>query len=342
MDDVTIHDVARRAGVSIATVSYALNDKPGISGTTRQRIKQLARDMGYTPNPLATGLLSRKTDIIAVIVPDLINTYCNAFVRHIEQQAQAAGFFVLLGCPGRNARSEKELVDRFVAKKVDGVIVLPGNYHDVKIYQDIVSLVQQRRIPLVFMGLSIPGIHASSVACDLEQGQHALTRSLLDRGYRRLVFVGGPRDQYYPRIRYRGFMRALTEAGIDTDQTYLVCGDNHAFADGVAAMERYLARHDRLPEAFMAMNDSVALGLYRTLRVRSLRVPEDVSLTGFDDIPLPTVDAPELTTVTIPLEAMSRACIEAIQASREDPEQVRTQTFPLALQERESVRNRKD
>lgn len=338
MIDITIHDVAREAGVSIATVSYALNDKPGISEPTRQRIKSLALNMGYTPNPLATGLLSRKTDIIAVIVPDLINTYCNTVVRYIEQYAQAAGFFVLLGCPGKDAQSEKELIDRFVAKKVDAVVVLPGNYHDVKIYQDIVGLVHQRQIPLVFLGLSIPGIHASSVTCDLEQGQYELTRTLLRQGMRRLVFVGGHQDQYHPRIRYRGFTRALSEFQISTDSTYQVCGDNHTFADGVTAMQEYFQQSRPVPAAFMAMNDSVALGIYKVLCEKSLRVPEDVSLTGFDDIPLPTVDAPELTTVQIPLEAMSLACIETIQAAREDPTQVRTLDFTPVLKERESVR----
>lgn len=338
MSQATIYDVAKRAGVSIATVSYALNDKPGIGVKTRQRIKDLAREMGYMPNSLATSLLSRKTDIIAVIVPDLVNTYCNTFVKFFEQQAQASGFFVLLGCPGGDAQSEKELVNRFVAKNVDAFVVLPGNYHDVEVYQDIVSLVHQRKIPLVFMGLTIPGIHASSVTCDLEQGQFDLTCCLINKGIRKMVFVGGHRDQYYPRIRYQGFTRALQEHGISPDNTFQECGDTHTFEDGVAALHGFVKEGRSLPEAFMAMNDSVALGMVKSLRERSLYVPKDVSLTGFDDIPLPTVDAPSLTTVKIPLQEMSQACLKAIKATRENVKKVKQLAFKPMVIERESVR----
>jgi len=119
------------------------------------------------------GLQSRKTDIIAVIVPDLANTTCNTFVKYLEKQAQG----------------ERDLVTRFVAKDVDTFVILPSHYNEVEVYQGIVSVVHQRQVPMVFVGPSVPDIQASSVTCDIERGQYELTCSLIQKGLRRLVFL---------------------------------------------------------------------------------------------------------------------------------------------------------
>ena len=313
---VTIKDVAKRAGVSIAAVSYALNDKTGVNEETKSKVKQIAEEMGYVPNSLAQGLLSRKTNIISLIMPDISNTYNTAFIKALDFYARKEGFFLLLGSISTSSENEQVIIDKLMAKKVDGFIITPGNYNQ-GFYKNIAAKLNKRNIPFVFSNICFPEIKSNYVVPDFEEGEYQITRYLLEKGFSHLAFIGGSRDNYYSEIRYKGFLRALDEFGITCDETlYVVCSEDFDFRAGYEAADRLLDVSER-PEADVALNDWVAYWIIKRLGELNIKVPEDIKVVGFDDISVPTLNTVPLTTVRIPIEEMARLCIGILNETSE-------------------------
>jgi LacI family transcriptional regulator, galactose operon repressor len=313
---ITIKDVAKKAGVSIAAVSYALNDKGGVTEETKKKIKLAAEELGYVPNSLAQGLLSKKTNFIGLIVPDIANVYTANFIKYLNQYAYKSNFFLLLGSTSGDIDEEKKIVDKFIGRNVDALIILPHNYRNEGFYRDLIRSATKKRVPCLFANMSFPGIKTNSVVPDFEEGQYKITRYLLKSGLKDFTFIGGPRTHYYSEIKYQGFLRALHESNITySDDTYIGCGTNYTFEDGYQMIREYLP-DNALPEAFVVVNDLMALGLIKGLNECGVSVPEDVSVTGFDDIELPTMKSTNLTTVRVPLEDMARLCIEVLKEGK--------------------------
>lgn len=309
---VTIKDVAKKAGVSIAAVSYALNGKGGVKEETKRRVLQIAEEMGYIPNSLAQGLLLKKTHVIGVVIPDISNTYTANFIKYLEMYARKNGFFLLISTLFNSSESEIDVFNKLIAKNVDGFIITPGAYEEA-VYKQVCAKMNKRNIPYIFANINFPGIKSSFVVPDLEEGEYQLTRSLLEMGFRDIAFAGGSRDFYTSAIRYKGFRQALDDFGLTHDETrYIDCGNKLDFKDGYRTISEYLNRYS-LPEVFVALNDSMAYGIIKALKELGLKVPENVGVAGFDDIEMPTVDTVPLTTVRIPVEELARLCIEVMK-----------------------------
>jgi len=310
---VTIKDVAKKAGVSIAAVSYALNNKSGVNEETKKNIKRVAEEMGYVPNSLAQGLLSKKTNFIGLIVPDIANVYTANFITYLNQYAYENNFFLLLGNTSGDIEEEKKIVDKFIGKNVDALIIVPHNYRNEGFYLDLIKSARKKKVPFLFANMSFPGIKSSFVVPDFEEGQYKITKFLLDSGLKEFVFMGGPKNHYYSEIKYQGFLRALNEANITyLDENYVECGRNYTFDDGYKMIKEYV-KNSPLPEAFIAVSDLMALGIVQGLNECGINVPEDVSVTGFDDIEVPTVKSINLTTVRVPLKNMAKLCIDILK-----------------------------
>ena len=313
---VTIKDVAKRAGVSIAAVSYALNNKEGVNEATKVRIKQIAEEMGYIPNSLAQGLLSKKTNIIGVLIPDISNTYTSNFIKYLDIYARKNGFFLLLGSLVNSTDSEMDVLDKLIAKKVDGFIITPSSYDSI-VYKNIADKLNKRGIPFLFSNLSFPTIKSSFIVPDLEDGEYQITKYLLDEGFKDLVFVNGKKGNYYSDIRYSGFLRAHEEHGIKSEESnYIECGNEFDFRAGYNLVGEFLKTR-KLPEVFVALNDVIAYGIIKGLKELGIKVPEDVGVVGFDDIDAFAIDTVPLTTVRIPIEEIAKLCIETIKDSSE-------------------------
>lgn len=311
---ITIKDVAKKAGVSIAAVSYALNDKAGVNDTTKARVKQIAEELGYVPNSLAQGLLSKKTNIIGVVIPDISSGYSANFVKYLGVYARNSGYFILLGTLSDSPESEIDIFDKLIAKNVDGFIITPGSYDEI-VYKEITKKLNKRNIPFVFAGLSFPGIKSNYVIPDLEEGEYQITKYLLERDFRDLVFVGWKRGEYFSDIRYNGFVRAYQEFGLIHDESrYIECRNVNDFNDGYQVVKDFL-ENNKLPEVFVCLNDAIAYGVIKGLKEQQLRVPEDVSVVGFDNLEIPTFDSTSLTTVNIPIEEMAKLCIEILKGN---------------------------
>jgi LacI family transcriptional regulator len=311
---VTIKDVAKRAGVSIAAVSYALNGKEGVNEETKKKIQDIADEMGYVPNALAIGLLAKKTNIIGVVVPDISMPYIAEFLKHLEHYAMEKNFFLLLGTTAGSIEKEKEIVKSFLSKNVDSLVIIPGNYDEL-LYEEVVTLINRRKIPFVFANLHFPGLKSSYVVPDLEEGEYHLTNYLISKGYKKLIFIGGKKEHYYSSIRYQGFLRALKENSIVlSDDLYLESSNGYGFYDGYEVAKKYIKKNP-LPHVFVAVNDSMAYGVIKALGEEGLKVPDDVGVAGFDGIDIPTMSEITLTTMQIPIEDMANNCVEILSES---------------------------
>ena len=312
---ITIKEVAQRAGVSIAAVSYALNGKDGISKEKADKIIKIAEEMGYVPNVLARNLINNKTSILGVVVPNISNIYMSNFISHLEHYARENGFYLMLGSTQNSLENERQVIKSLIAQKVDGLIITPANYYDENMYLEIIEYINKCDIPFCLANLSFPNIKCNYVVPDLEKGAYEITKIVLENNINDLYFAGGTKEHYYTNIRFKGFCRALMEQGIDAgEDRYIEYVGEYDFDQGLE-IAKMIPRFERLPQAIVAVNDMVAFGIIEGLKLVGVCVPKDISVTGFDNTELPVKMGYRLTTANIPLDHMAKLCVEIIQNS---------------------------
>ena len=287
---VTIRDVARAAGVSVASASRALNQHTNVSPETRGRVQDAARRLRYIPHEGARSLTRRRSDAIGVVLPDLFGEYFSELVRGIDKVAHASGLQLLLsnmhGSPHETASAIRTMRGR-----VDGLLVMPpegdGSYlHD--------ALPPGLPAVLVNHGETLGA--ASAVGVDNHGGARAITEHLVARGYRRIAHIAGPRHNLDARERQRGFADAIA-ATIGERGPVIVPGD---FTEAGGAEAARLLIAGRVPfDAIFCANDTMALGCMSVLADAGLAIPDDVGVAGFDDIPLAHYAMPPLTTMKV-------------------------------------------
>jgi LacI family transcriptional regulator len=335
---ITIYDVAKRANVSIATVSYALNNKNSVSPKTRERIKKLAEEMGYIPNSLAQGLLKKETKIIGVVIPDLSQLYNATMLKHIQEEARNNGFFILLGTNYGEFATALEIVNEFIAKNVDALIVRPAIFRNggAEAYTALIQDTRKKGIPLISINETFKRSDENFIVPDWRSGQHALTSHLLRKGKRDLLYMGGLDSHINTHLRAQGFMDALRDAGLDGSPTNRFEGGGYEFKDGYRAVKE-LANLRSMPEAIATVTDSYALGVYKGLKELGYGVPDDVSLVGYNDLIEPTLNDISLTTMRTPLVEIAELCMIAIKSCKADKESIVQHIVPPQLIERDSV-----
>jgi DNA-binding LacI/PurR family transcriptional regulator len=295
----TIHDVARRAGVSVTTVSRAMTQPQLLRPATRERVLKAAHTLAYHPNRAARSLITGKTGNIGIVVPDLSNPFYPAVVRGIQLRAHQAGYAVFLSDSNEDAAAEENLVHA-MAKQVDGVIVCAPFSRDAALRR----LCESTQLVLVNRRCdAIPAI-----LMDIASGMREVIEHLWRLGHRRIAYLGGPRGAWSNRERLRGLRTAVRkhalrlielgpfepkfEGGIE--------GANPAIEAGVTAIVAY--------------NDLMSLGVLSRCAARGVAVPHDVSVVGFDDVLFASMSAPPLTTVSMPMEAAGSAAVEVLLA----------------------------
>jgi LacI family transcriptional regulator len=294
---VTIHDIAKLLGVSPSTVSRALSGKGRISPAMREKIRQVAEELGYRPNALARGLATRRTGEVGVVIherhlPLDERSFYGVILETIEAELAQHGYHVLFSTLG------DQLFPRCVEeRRVDGLIILGTD-----VSEDLVRSLAQI-VPLVLVDHALPGI--PSVVGDNVGGAKLATAHLLEHGHREVAFVAETLTDPSFRARFEGYQLALKERGLRVRKDFVVEGGRRSDSDRVA-MEKLLGGK-RLPTAIFAANDFMAVGAIKALTKAGLRVPEDVAVVGFDDGALATVVHPPLTTVRVPRVEMGRA-----------------------------------
>lgn len=289
---VTIRDLARAASVSVATVSRVLNGKGPVREETRSRIRQLAKRLRYVPHGAARSLITKKTNTLGVLLPDLFGEFFSEVIRGIDLAARRSGYHLLVSS-SHSDRSETEAMLRAMRGRVDGLIVLSPDLGVQKLRSNL-----PEELPVVLLNCAD---HDSfeSIRIDNFGGAFAMTRHLVSLGHRGIAFVRGPVNNHDAAERLRGYRRAMRESQAGWSARLEIPGDFREEA-GYRAAARALRLRPR-PTAVFAANDAMAIGLLCAFREQGVRVPEEVALAGFDDIPIARFMTPPLSSVRVPI-----------------------------------------
>lgn len=286
-------------------VSYVVNgnEKVKIPEVTRQRILAAMSELEYVPNALARGLRSGRTKTIGLVVPDNSNPFFAEIARVIESIGFENGFSVILCNSDYDLAKEDAHVDVLLAKQVDGVIFCSsGGTGEAQ------QKLRASKTPLVTIDHDIAGMQTGSVQIDYQLGGHLATQHLLDLGHKRIGCITGPTQFSSSAERLDGYREALGKAGLEVDPALIVPGD-FRIRGGESAMLKLLDL-ERPPSAVFAFNDLMAIGAMQGARIRGLQVPGDVSIIGFDDIPLAQALYPALTTIAQPITEIAQVVME--------------------------------
>jgi len=298
---VTMRDVARQAGVSVATVSRVLNESGPVGERTRARILQTADALRYVPNGTARSLTTSTTHMVGVLLPNLYGEFYSELIRGVEGAVRARGYHTLLSSV-HDGPAELVAALRSLVGRVDGLVVMAPD-----IAPDVLAANVPDGLPLVRIGGAAAG--PGTVGIDNEAGAAEMVRHLADLGHRRIALIGGARGNADALARLAGYRRAVAELGLDADPGLVAEGD-FTEQSGHAAGQALLARPER-PTAVFAANDSMAIGALRAFREAGLDVPGDVALAGFDDIPVAEYVTPALTSVHVPILEMGARAVDA-------------------------------
>jgi LacI family transcriptional regulator len=301
---VTIVDVARAAGVSKSTVSRVLDERlPRSRSATAERVRKIAAELGYVRDPLASGLRRVGTSTVGVVVPHLTDTVMAIFYEEIAAAAGARGLFAIVASTDDLPEAERLAIQSLVRRRVDGIILTTARINAPAQDEPVGD-----SVPRV-LALRTDGVGPASIGDD-RLGAHLATRHLLDLGHQRIGLVGGPSYASSARGRRIGYEEALSEAGIPVDQS-LVVGDSFSMEAGEQAGRTLLDRADR-PTAVFAVNDNTAIGVMAVAHALGLRVPEDLSVVGYNDIPVVSRLPVPLTTVRVPFRQIALGALELL------------------------------
>ena len=291
---MTMKDIARELGISVTTVSRALQDSPRISEERRRMIQQFARDHNFYPNAIGSALRNSgkaPTHLIGVIVPEFTHYYFSSILTGIEEAAMAHGYYIMVALSGEQYEREARICEMFHRNHVCGVIVSQAK--DTKKFDHFQKLLDSD-IPIVFYDRICTGVNASRVVVDDYMGAFNAVSYLFDTGCRRIAFFGSPMQLEISKNRFNGYKDALLKHGLPFEERFVRICDNRQEAERITPD---LFDGDRYPDAFFAVNDDTAIGILYTVKRMGLRVPEDISICGFTNGQRAVACDPMLTTV---------------------------------------------
>jgi LacI family transcriptional regulator len=329
---VTLEEVARRAGVSPSTVSRILNGTARVRDSKRQAVERAIADLQYQPNVIAQGLARGRSMSVGVITQDIASPFFNECLKGIEASLAKAGYAPLFVSGHWNRVEEAERMALLVGRRVDGVIVLTGMMDD----QTLLGYAQ--RVPLVLTGRELQGPNVVSIRMNNEQAAYEATLHLIELGHTRIAHIAGPETNVDAQERLAGYHRALKEAKLPVDDRLVAVGD-FSEAGGVLAMNQLLETRLNFTALFVA-NDQMAYGARLVLHRKSIRVPDDMSLIGFDDLPGSVYTTPPLTTVRQPVYELGVVAGEAVLQMIQGRE-VSIPDLPLKVIVRESTQRKR-
>jgi LacI family transcriptional regulator len=301
---VTLLDVAAAAGTSKSTVSRILDERlPRSESATAQRVRQVAAELGYVRDPSASSLRRGKTMTIGVVVPRLTDTVMAMLYEALAHAGQRSGHFTIVATTDDEPDADRTEVEALLQRRVDGLVLSTARLGD-----DFFEELAGRGVPYV-LALRTDGHSLASVGDD-ELGGYLATRHLLDLGHRRIGLIAGPEYASSARGRAEGYRRAMAEAEVDVDPAWVVPSTFGIDAGTDAA--RALMRLDPRPTAVFAVNDNTAIGALSAFANLGLSVPKDVSLVGYNDIPIVSHLPTPLTSVRVPFDQIATAALELL------------------------------
>lgn len=333
---ITIRDVARYAGVSVATVSRVLNNSALVSPETRDCVMKAVSQLGYRPNANAQALATQVSDTIGVVVMDVSDPFFGALVKAVDSVAQEHQKYVLIGNSYHEAEKERHAIEVLIRQRCSALIV-----HAKALTDQELSIFMDQIPGMVLINRIIPGYESRCVGLDNVSGAIMATRTLLSNGHQRIGYLSSSHRIDDEFQRRQGWAQALNESGIQAPESWTGHGSPD-LQGGEAAMVELLGRNLQLTAVF-AYNDSMAAGALAALKDNGFRVPQQVSVIGFDDIPVARYTDPQLTTVRYPVASMARLATElALQGAAGTLDKQATHCFMPTLVRRHSVSPRQN
>jgi LacI family transcriptional regulator len=303
----TIRDVAKRAGVAPTTVSRVVNNSGYVSKETRERVEAAIAELGYVPNTLARSLRFKKTNTLALVLPDITNPFWTTVARGVEDAASDRGFNVILCNTDESESKQAKYLTVLLQKQIDGIVLAPA-----RSTAEPVESIQKQGVPVVVLDRRVPCTQVDTVRGDSVRGAYRLVRLLLTLGHRRIAILTGPQGVSTAVDRVAGYRQALVETGLDTDVELVYYGE-FTQASGYEMTQHVLTATPR-PTALFAANNFIAIGSLRALRDAGLQMPEDMALVSFDDLPQAFVIDPFLTVAAQPAYEMGHKATELLLA----------------------------
>ena len=313
MKYVTIYDIAQEAKVSVATVSRVLNNTAPVKDSTRLKIMQLIERYQFQPNALARSLSKKETGTIGVIVPDITNPFFPEVFSGIERAARDLGYTFFLCDTLGDYERESQYLHILREKQADGIIFLGGRINLSKCNPQLIEEVAEvaNRIPLVLVNGNLPGTSLYRVITDESKGAEAATQYLINLGHREIAFIAGNENMSTTLQKVRAFMRIMAHNGLEVPEERVIYGD-FSMVSGERAMMRLLSQANR-PTAVFCVNDFTAVGALKAAMKSGVKVPNEISIVGYDDIPLASSIFPELTTVKQHMDLLGSTAVQVLQ-----------------------------
>jgi LacI family transcriptional regulator len=308
-----IRAVAAAARVSIATVSRTVNGSPPVSDRLKKRVWQAIKQLNYLPNTHARTLVSGRSRLLGIIVENITNPFFPELIRSFEEIAVAHGYEILVSSTNSDPAVLATCARRMLERKVDGVAVMTFGEEE-----PVLDQIVHGGIPIVLAEFKLDDPKASTILLDYSTGIHAAIRHLADLGHRAIAFLAGPHSLHSAITRENGFRAAIAAAGLPLKKNWVIECD-HTLKGGVAGFEQ-LSKLGNRPTAIVCSNDMTAIGVLRAAYAAGLRVPEDLSVVGLDDIDFAAYTLPPLTTIRLSRVELARAAFEALHMRAEDPE----------------------
>jgi DNA-binding LacI/PurR family transcriptional regulator len=291
---VTVKDIARKAGVSHSTVSRALHGHPLISEETRQRIQEIALELGYRPSAAARTLKTRRSQVLGVVLSNIDDPFFSEILQGIEEITQKGNYSLFIAAAHRDARREREIVQTMVEHRVDGVIICSTSFSEEQSRQFL-----QYGVPIVAVNNQAVEDFRYSIYHDDIDGSRQVTRHLIELGHRKIAYVGNSASGRSTLDRLTGFRQEMESAGLAVPVNYVHEEPGGGTVDGLSAAKYFLALPDR-PTALVCYNDMLAIGVLKGLQQAGVNVPDEISITGFDNIVFSAYTNPPLTTLDQP------------------------------------------
>jgi len=292
MTIINIKEIARMAGVSASSVSRVINKQPGVKPENRKRVEKIIKETSYRPNLLARELLMKKTNIIGIVLPEIHSYYADR-IAGIMDVCHANKFGIMIATSRENPREDIKNLNLFYEKQVDGIVLFVSTLipeHE-KTLREI-----NRKVPIVMVGQEIEGLKIPSVIQDNYQGGRKAVEYLIENGHKNIAIISGPSINYSAQQRLNAYFDVLKENGLPISLKLVSQGD-FTLPSGYDAMNSIMANNEIRPTAVFASNDMMAMGAAKALSEKGLKIPEDISIIGFDDVVIAEYFNPALTTV---------------------------------------------
>lgn len=299
--NITASDVAKSLGMSQSTVSRVFTPGASVSEETRKKVLQAASELGYRPNALARSLITRKSNIIGIVMGDIRNPFYPDVLSKFSKELSKKGYHVLF-VNAENEKLSSDEVNQFLEYNVEGAVVT-----DASLPSSVASYLKENQIPIVMFNRYNQDSLFHAVSCDNVDGGYQIGRYLIEKGHRKFAFISGTQNTSTSKDREKGFRNALVESGFN-----LITDDGDYTYEGANAAALRLLGSNQPPDAIFCANDIMALGVIDAAKKLGVRIPEDVSIVGFDDISLAEWTAYSLTTWKQPVNEMIEATIDLL------------------------------